>query len=116
GNEKSMNPTDSHTEFDNYSTTYDDALQQGISVSGENKEYFAEGRLKWLAKCLSESHQPASVVMDYGCGTGSATPYFFSALNVESVVGIDSSLQSLDEARPIHRAPNTKFLSFDDYS
>jgi SAM-dependent methyltransferase len=108
--------SDSHTEFDNYSTTYDAALHQGISVSGESKEYFAEGRIKWLAKCLHELQKSARLVMDYGCGTGTATPYFFSALEVESLMGIDSSLQSLDEARRIHHSNKTQFLSFNDYS
>ena len=43
-------PLDS--DFDVYATNYDDALAQGLSVSGEDKTYFARGRVQWLRGCL----------------------------------------------------------------
>jgi hypothetical protein len=49
-------------EFDQYSKNYDDFLTQGLSVTGEDKMYFARGRLAWLAACLEElSFAPKSV-------------------------------------------------------
>src|SRR4051812_19980524 len=38
--------------FDAYAAEYDAALEQGISISGEGKEYFARGRILWLKKVL----------------------------------------------------------------
>jgi hypothetical protein len=37
--------TEAKTEFDAYAATYDAALAQGISISGEDKNYFARGRI-----------------------------------------------------------------------
>ena len=43
-------------EFDKYAEDYDAVLSQGLSVSGEDKTYFALKRIAWLADCL----QPAA--------------------------------------------------------
>src|SRR5438445_109754 len=40
------------SEFDRYAGTYDSALNRGLSVSGESKEYFAHQRVRWLAARL----------------------------------------------------------------
>lgn len=72
-----------HTEsaaFDRYAAEYDAALAQGLSVSGEDKAHFARERVAWLAACLAAlSHSPTAV-MDFGCGTGSSTPFLLSTL------------------------------------
>lgn len=36
-------------EFDQYAAEYDAALARGLSLPGEDKSYFAEGRIAWLA-------------------------------------------------------------------
>ena len=41
-----------NTSFDVYAEDYDAALSQGLSVSGEDKDYFAQGRIAWLARSL----------------------------------------------------------------
>lgn len=61
--------------FDSYAAEYDAALAKGISVSGEDKNYFALGRVKWLSLRLEALGFEASHALDYGCGTGSATPF-----------------------------------------
>jgi len=40
--------------FDQYAEEYEAALGKGLSVTGENKDYFAEGRVQWLKGCLEE--------------------------------------------------------------
>jgi SAM-dependent methyltransferase len=85
--------------FDSYASCYDEALARGVSVSGEDKEYFARGRIAWLAECLQRLSAATSSVLDFGCGTGSATPYFFEQLRAERVVGVDVSAQSVEMAR-----------------
>ena len=44
--------------FDAYAAEYDVALARGISVSGEDKSYFARGRIEWLRDCLRSIEQP----------------------------------------------------------
>ena len=40
-------------------------------------------------------------VLDFGCGTGTATPDLLRGLGAQSVLGIDVSTESLDEASAI---------------
>lgn len=101
--------------FDEYALEYDAALARGISVSGENKDYFAQGRVAWLSRCLREIHERPKSVMDFGCGTGSGTPYFFDLLNVESLLGVDSSARSLEVAQRNFGSERARFELFSDY-
>src|SRR5262245_45058846 len=82
-------------EFDAFATEYDRALDQGLALSGEAKSYFAQGRMHWLAKGLARLGVDPDSVLDFGCGTGGSTPYFFDFLGVESYVGVDVSAASL---------------------
>jgi hypothetical protein len=73
-----LHPVFHNPEFDVYAADYDAALAQGLAVSGEDKMYFARGRLPWLAACLRQLGEQPAAVTDYGCGTGSATPVLFA--------------------------------------
>lgn len=86
--------------FDGYATHYDEALDRGISLSGESKPYFARNRVAWLKRCIDKigDNRPRSV-LDFGCGTGTSVPYFFELLGVEHFIGVDSSVVSLEAAR-----------------
>ena len=98
--------------FDEFADDYEAALEKGISVSGESKDYFAERRVVWLKGTLG-GHRPA-VVLDYGCGTGSATPFLQDILGVDRVVGVDVSTRSLEVARRSYSA-RTEFHTLDEY-
>jgi SAM-dependent methyltransferase len=103
------------SEFDRYAAEYDAALAQGLSVSGEDKDHFARGRVEWLTGSLARlPYRPASV-MDFGCGTGSATPFLFEMSGVTTVVGVDISARSLDYARREHGHTGAQFLLFSEY-
>src|SRR4029079_1487930 len=82
-------------EFDCYAEQYDEALEQGISISGESKDYFARGRISWLAEQLSQRDAKTRSVLDYGCGTGTATNYLLELLKVDRVTGTDISPESI---------------------
>ena len=97
--------------FDHYAENYDAALAQGISVSGENKDYFAHGRLAWLSKRLRQRQAQIKTVMDFGCGTGSATPYLFEVIKAASVLGLDISASSLQMARQSYGSARTPQIS-----
>ncbi len=105
-----MHPT-SRDGFDRFADNYDEQLEQSISVSGEDKNYFAQGRILWTAKHVGSRQ----IVMDYGCGTGSATPFLFSEMGVERVVGVDVSSESIRIARREHGMVQATFLGVDEY-
>jgi SAM-dependent methyltransferase len=105
----------SQTAFDEYAKNYDEALEQGIAVSGEDKNYFAKGRIAWLAGCLKELGESPAQVMDYGCGTGTATPFFFELIGARSVIGAEISTKAIEIATQTYASECTQFFLFDDY-
>jgi SAM-dependent methyltransferase len=88
-----------HSFFDQYAEQYDSALQQGLSLSGENSQYFARGRVAWLAALLNRLELRCRNVLDFGCGTGASAPYFREFLGAAEIVGVDPSSTSLECAR-----------------
>jgi SAM-dependent methyltransferase len=102
-------------EFDQFAETYDDRLNDALAASGENKEFFARGRVHWLARCLQEFQQGSRSVLDYGCGTGDTTVLLREILNSESVLGLDVSTRSLEQARRKHGSA-CRFLTFPEYT
>jgi SAM-dependent methyltransferase len=102
------------SEFDEYAGSYDRALNRGLSLSGEPKEYFARERVRWLAARLSDIGAPHAHVLDYGCGTGGTSPELLQQLNARMVVGVDASRESLDIARQVHADPRLQFTSTSD--
>lgn len=96
--------------FDQYAVNYDEVLNTAISASGETKEYFARGRMRWLAERLKRRGVRARSVLDYGCGIGTSTPLFLDVLGAESVLGIDVSPASIAVAGRDHRIPQAEFM------
>jgi len=101
--------------FDEFAADYDAALGQGLSVTGEEKDYFAHGRIAWLARCLRTLSERPRHVLDYGCGTGSSSKLALDLLGLESVVGVDDSARSLEIARQVHASLNFEFFLPADY-
>jgi SAM-dependent methyltransferase len=97
--------------FDGYAAEYDAALQQGLSVSGEAKEYFARGRISWLAKLLTRTGEEPQSVLDFGCGTGTSSRLLREIFPRAEVLGLDVSAKSLDVARQLHGDLRIKFAS-----
>ncbi len=80
--------------FDDYATSYDAALSTALAPSGESREFFAEGRVKWLQRCLSGLGVTPRQVLDFGCGDGSTTPMLQGVLGAEYCIGVDGSPKS----------------------
>jgi SAM-dependent methyltransferase len=97
--------------FDHYATSYDEALSHAIGPSGEDREYFAKGRIAWLKRCLREVGQRPGSVLDYGCGDGSTTPLLLGALEAQSAVGVDISEKSIEIARTRHGSQRITYES-----
>ena len=102
-------------EFDQYAKNYDTALAEGLAVTGEDKDYFAQERVRWLRRCLYELRAQPRTVLDYGCGTGSAVPWIIAECRPERVVGVDLSLESVAEATAKHGSKMVSFHSIDAY-
>jgi SAM-dependent methyltransferase len=102
-------------EFDRYAKNYDEALAQGISVSGEDKDFFARGRVEWLARCLQAITIKPKRVLDFGCGTGSAAPHLGEVLKPDQIVGVDISEQSIGLARQRFGSASANFEVLRDF-
>jgi SAM-dependent methyltransferase len=103
-------------DFNDYAADYDSALEKGIAVSGENKEYFSSERIAWLAQCIQQSGEHPTRIMDFGCGTGSASLGLLQFASHGVVVGIDISDKSLNIARTNNADPErAQFVLRDAY-
>ena len=102
-------------EFDEYADRYDESLAQGLSISGENQDYFAKGRVAWLMKRHQDVAPLPRTIMDFGCGTGATTARLAEQLNAQSIIGVDASPKTLDRARQRYGDERLIFLLRDHY-
>lgn len=111
--------TPAPSSFDAYATDYDRALDRGISVSGEDKEYFAAGRVRWLAGRLAAMGERPRHILDFGCGTGTGARFLAETFNEATVLGVDVSAASLETARNVvaktTRAARVQFRRTNDF-
>ena len=107
--------SETRPEFDSYAQNYDAALQQGLAVSGESKEYFAEGRVTFLQKCLTRLRHSPARALDFGCGTGTSVPLLHALPGMSFVQGIDLSSESIAQAQQAHGHSQRRFQPLGDY-
>jgi trans-aconitate methyltransferase len=112
----SKSPVYKNAEFDQYAQNYDAALARGLSASGESREYFAEQRVKWLARCLNQLGASAGKILDFGCGTGDSTPLLLQLPQAASILGLEVSAQSLKIAQQLHTKPSVNFRLASEYT
>ena len=105
-------------EFDAYAARYDQELAEGLGLTGESKEYYARGRMLWVARRLRELGAASPhTVLDFGCGLGNGTPLFFEHLDAQRVIGVDVSEGLLDRARQTYaNEPRASFHTIDPQS
>ena len=104
------------SQFDHYADDYEAALAEGLSVSGEKQDYFANGRISFLARCLSERGVAAGSALDFGCGNGSSVPLLKSLVGADVITGVDESRRSIAAATNAYAAPTITFSLTDDHS
>jgi SAM-dependent methyltransferase len=102
--------------FDTYAQGYDAALAEGISVSGEDKDFFARGRIAWLSGRLAPLGALLKTVLDFGCGTGSATPHLLGIPGITSVIGVDVSSASISIATTQYASAQARFSVLSEYT
>lgn len=91
------------------SEEYDEMLNKGLSVSGEDKTYFIAGRIKDLLTQLPADFAPKRV-LDFGCGIGDASTRLAAAFPSAVVVGADTAERALAHARAKHGSDRVRFV------
>jgi SAM-dependent methyltransferase len=107
--------SDAEDLFDQYAAAYEQALSNAIAPSGESREYFAEGRVAWLKRCLEKMKQPVDSLLDFGCGDGATTPLLLRELNAKCAAGVDVSARSLEIARKRHASERIRYESIGEF-
>jgi SAM-dependent methyltransferase len=95
--------------FDAHATSYEEDLAKALSPSGEGREFFARGRIDWLARCMSRTGDIARSVLDFGCGDGFATPMLATTLAADRTIGVDVSEKSIAVATARHGSTAIRF-------
>jgi len=103
------------TDFDSYADSYDRDLSEALAVSGEDRMFFARGRVAWLAKRLREMHSTPRRIIDFGCGTGASTPILLEIPGAEKIIGVDTSARSIGLARQNHGSHQVVFSPLEEY-
>ena len=79
---------------------YDAEINQGLRLSGEERLFFARGRLDILTRQLRARGVPdPKCILDYGCGGGDTTVCLAERWPGARVVGVDTSESLLSTAR-----------------
>jgi len=102
--------------FDECAATYDEALDRGLSLSGEPKEFFARRRVEWLAARLREHGYRPRVALDYGCGTGGTTQMLLETFRAASATGVDVSVESIRRARTACANSRVRFDTIEEWN
>ena len=93
------------------SDQYEQMLQRGIGLSGEDRQYFIEGRVNDLKSQLPVSPKR---ILDFGCGTGEASAYLAQVFPKADVVGVDTALPALAHAQRHYGSSRVAFQAVPD--
>ncbi|MGE0708892.1 MAG: trans-aconitate 2-methyltransferase [Planctomycetota bacterium] len=86
--------------FDACAHDYEVQLAQGLSLSGEGREYFSRARCDHLRTWWTRAGFPEPrALVDLGCGDGLGTLHLAERFPAAEVLGVDPSQASLDLAR-----------------
>jgi len=99
----------SPSRFDHYSDDYDAALARGLAVSGEGRDFFASGRIAFLARCLRARGCAVESALDFGCGDGASVPLIKEVIGARLIAGVDESRRSIAAATAAHGGPGVTF-------
>jgi len=96
-------------------SSYDADLSRGLRLSGENKEFFAQGRLAVLARSLAAHGGAAPLrILDYGCAAGETTRLLADRWPAAQITGVDTSASLIGEARGKIRRSRCAFRVLSD--
>jgi SAM-dependent methyltransferase len=90
------------------SREYDDELNRGLRMSGEDKHYYLHGRVRHLVAELGAGPPPRRI-LDFGCGFGDASQHLAATFPDAEVVGIDTAEKAIEHARATHGSDRVRF-------
>ena len=104
-------------EFDQYADDYRAMHEANISASGETPEYFAEYKIRDLARLIEgEGGNKGTVeLLDFGGGVGASLPFYQDYLPAARITCGDLSVKSLAVAKS-HGTAKTDFVALDGAS
>lgn len=91
--------------FDQFADSYRDVHGDNVRVTGENSEYFAQYKARYVARRMGA--QFSGRILDYGCGVGMVSKYLKQALPQAIVDGYDPSTASIANVDSGVRAQGT---------
>lgn len=98
------------------SAEYDEMLNRGISLSGEDKYFFIHGRFADLAKNIP-SGKKINAVLDFGCGVGDATVLLKKYFPQAAITGNDTAAEALKYAREKNSDNSTiQYIEIKDFA
>jgi SAM-dependent methyltransferase len=95
------------------SAEYDEMLNRGLRLSGEDKTYFLAGRVADLLKQLPRTERIARI-LDFGCGIGDSSAYLAEVFPDSEVVGTDTAEGALEHARRANTSPRLRFVGMSE--
>ena len=102
--------------FDSYAGDYEGHLAQGLRLSGESSDYFAQERIRLVCELLAIRGGSPSRILDYGCGTGNATPFLRKELAPEHIVSVDPSRKSIETLKEKYAGPDLTAIPLDEHA
>jgi SAM-dependent methyltransferase len=100
-------------EFDRYADSYAGLHGRSIRLSGEEPSYFADYKVRVLAR-LTAGETIRSIV-DFGAGVGASVPFFRRYFPAAELTCLDVSADSLARARACHGADAANFVAYGGY-
>jgi 2-polyprenyl-3-methyl-5-hydroxy-6-metoxy-1,4-benzoquinol methylase len=94
--------------FDQYADSYQGVHGENVRVTGENSEYFAQYKARYVARRLGA--QFSGTILDYGCGVGMVSSFMKQLLPLGTIDGFDLSAASIANVDSAVRAQG-KFTS-----
>jgi SAM-dependent methyltransferase len=106
----------SQAEFDRFARSYDQDLAKSLGITGEDRSFYAGGRVDWTAQCVARIGCQVQRILDYGCGDGANAPMLAAKFKANHVLGVDISSGSIAVARQSHTGTGLSFLCTDEWA
>lgn len=106
----------SQPEFDRFARSYERDLAKSLAPTGESREFYAQKRIDWTARCVARLGYSVHRILDYGCGDGANVPMLAARFQADHVLGVDVSPESISIARAANPAAGLQFLCTGDWT